>query len=69
MLSVSNLRKNHKYFLENYGEKSYFVVLEILSEDNYLVQSLDSLEKLEFQNLVAYGLSSNYQLHEIEKES
>jgi hypothetical protein len=67
MLSIGNLRKHHKYQLTNYGEKTEFMVLEVISDDNYLIQSLDSLDKNELKNLITYGLSSNYQLYEIEE--
>jgi hypothetical protein len=66
MLSIENLRKHHQYRLTNYGERTSFVVLEHLSKNNYKVKSLDTLDIFELKNLIAYGLSPDYQLHEIE---
>lgn len=65
MLSTGNLRKNHKYVFENYGEKTYFVVLDFLPNYNYQIELLDSLEIIEFKQLTQFGLSTNYQLHEL----
>jgi hypothetical protein len=66
MLSTGNLRKNHKYRFQNYGEESLFVVLDFVSETNYIIQLVESLEIMEFKTLVDFGLDPNYQLHEIE---
>jgi hypothetical protein len=39
----------------------------VLSDKNYLIQTLESLEKLELKNLINYGISSDYKLFEIEE--
>jgi hypothetical protein len=65
MLSTGNLRKNHKYVFENYGEKTSFVVLDFLPDNNYQIELIDSLEIIEFKQLTQFGISTNYQLHEL----
>lgn len=64
MLSIENLRKNHCYVFENYGEETRFVVLDFIGTRNYKIQIVDSLEKIDFHSLIQFGISNDYQLHE-----
>ena len=66
MLAESNLRKNHKYRLVNYGEETIFEVRDVLSLENYKIKNILSLEVLEFQDLVRYGKSKDYLLEEFD---
>ena len=65
MLALSNLRKNHNYSLTNDGLTSNFVVLDVLSFDNYLVKNLDTLDIFELRDLVQFGISKDYNLEEL----
>ena len=65
MLALSNLRKNHNYTLTNHGLTSNFVVLDVLSSDNYLVKNLDTLDIFELNDLVQFGISKDYNLEEL----
>lgn len=65
MLAIGNLRKNHQYRIVNFDEELKFTVLEVLENDNYLIKNMISLEILELNDILQYGISANYVLDEI----
>jgi len=65
MLALSNLRKNHNYSLTNDGVTTNFVVLEMLTLENYQVKNLDTLDIFELYELTQFGLSKDYNLEEL----
>ena len=65
MLAINNLRKNHHYRIVNFDEELKFTVLDVLSDENYLIKTHESLEIMELQDILRYGVSSNYELDEI----
>lgn len=67
-MSFDNIRVGKKYYLYNYGEESRFVVLEALSDENYVVKDLISLDIYELQDLVKYGTSDDFEILEIKEE-
>ena len=64
-MSFSNRRMRKKYFLTNYGEESRFEVLEWLGADNYKLKDLESLEIYTLDDLIKYGKSGDFDIHEI----
>jgi len=66
-LAFDNLRLGKRYYLSNYGEISEFSVLERLSNNNFKLKDLHTLETYELQDLVKYGRSEDFELWEIEK--
>ena len=66
MLAISNLRKNHSYRIVNFDEELKFTVLDVISDNNYLIKTIDSLEIMELQDILRYGVSADYELDELE---
>lgn len=64
-MSFDNIRIGKKYYLCNYGEESRFEVLERLSDENYRVKDLTSLDIYELHDLVKYGISDDFELEEV----
>lgn len=65
MLALSNLRKNHNYTLTNDGITTTFLVIEVLSMENYRVKNLETLDIFETRELTQYGISKDYNLDEL----
>jgi hypothetical protein len=53
------------YQLINFGEKSRFTVLRKLSEENFAVKNLLTLETFELYDLVRFGRGADFELREI----
>lgn len=68
-ISIDNLRVGLRYRLENYGDKVEFEVLEKLSDNDFRVKDLHTLEVFHFQDLVRYGMSKDYELREMHWKS
>lgn len=66
MLATNNLRKNHLYRLVNDGYEVVFEVIEVISDDNYLIKETHTLEKMEFQELIRFGTTSDYLLESLD---
>ncbi|MEO0332291.1 MAG: hypothetical protein AAF223_11515 [Bacteroidota bacterium] len=64
-MSFDNIRVGKKYYICNYGEESRFEVLERLSDENYRVKDLISMDIYELYDLVKYGTSDDFELEEI----
>ncbi|HAR20870.1 MAG TPA: hypothetical protein DCR46_09410 [Cytophagales bacterium] len=60
-----NIRVGKKYRLVNYGESNQFQVLQKLSENNFLVKNILTLESFELAELVRYGLGKDFEIREI----
>ena len=68
-ISIDNLRVGLRYRLENYGDKVEFEVLEKLSDNDFRVKDLHTLEVFHFQDLVRYGTAKDYELRELHWKS
>lgn len=64
-ISIDTIRLGKKYYIINYGERHEFLVLKRISENNFLVKDLLSLEKYELQEFIAYGKGSDFELFEL----
>lgn len=64
-ISIDTVRIGKKYYIVNFGERHEFVVLKRISENNFLVKDLLSLEKYELQEFIAYGKGSDFELFEL----
>jgi len=62
-----NIRIGKNYQLVNYGEKTIFTVLRRISDTNFLVKNLASLEKFELAELVQFGVGKDFEIVELEK--
>ena len=66
-MSFNALRVGHFYRLRNYEEVRSFEVVRRLSDRNFMVQDLTTLEQFELEDLVRYGKGKDYDLDEINK--
>ena len=64
-LSFDVLRTGKKYRLTNYGEKHEFIVENILSNGDFKVKDLLTLERFRLKELISYGKGKDYFLEEI----
>jgi len=64
-ISIDAIRIGKKYYIINYGERHEFVVLKGISEDNFLLKDLMTLEIYELQEFMAYGKGPDFELFEL----
>jgi hypothetical protein len=64
-ISIDTIRIGKKYFIVNYGERHEFIVLKRISEHNFLLKDLMTLEKYELQDFLMYGKGKDYELFEL----
>ena len=63
--SFNTMRVGMRYKLVNHGDTSIFEVLEILSGDDCVVRSLDTLETFNLKDLIRFGMGEDYEFDEI----
>lgn len=63
--SFNIIRTGKRYRLVNFGETSEFEIIEILSDENCVVRSLDTLETYHLADLVRYGKGDDFDFEEI----
>lgn len=59
------MRVGKKYRLTNYGEKSEFLLKEVLSWNDYKLKDLFSMEEYLMSDLIKYGKGDDFELREI----
>ncbi len=64
-LAFSSMRVGKKYRLINYGEKTEFVLKEVLPRNNFRLQDINSMEDLYMADLIKYGTGEDFELREI----
>mgnify|MGYP005752396719 CR=1 FL=1 len=64
-MSFDNLRKGRRYQLINLGESFEFQVEEVLSDEDYLLKDLQTLERYRLQELLQYGKGKDFDLIEL----
>ena len=63
--SFNTIRLGMRYKIVNHGDTSVFEVLEILSDEDCIVRSLDTLETFNLKDLVKIGLGADFEFDEI----
>lgn len=63
--SFNIIRVGKRYRLINFGESNTFEVLEINTDDDCVVRSLDTLETYNLLDLVRYGKGEDFDFEEI----
>jgi hypothetical protein len=63
--SFNIIRVGQRYCLTNFGDTYTFEVLEIISNDNCLVRSLDTLETFQLNDIVKFGKGQDFNFEEI----
>lgn len=64
-MSFNALRVGHTYRIRNYDDVRDFKVVRRLTDMNFLIQDISTLEKMELEDLVRYGKGKDYDLDEI----
>ncbi len=64
-IGFTSLRVGKTYYLINEGERHDFKVIERLSDTNFKLKDLLTLEVYELEDLVRYGKNKDYQLWEL----
>ena len=66
-LSFDVLRAGKKYRLINFGERHEFIIENILSNGDFKVKDLLTLERYHLKELVRYGQGIDFILEEIDE--
>lgn len=64
-ISIDTIRIGKKYYIINYGERHDFIVLDRISESNFLLKDLATLEQYELQEFIQFGKGKDYELFEL----
>lgn len=64
-ISFDVIRAGKKYRLVNFGEEHEFVVERILTNNDFRVKDLLTLERYQLKELIKYGKGQDYLLEEI----
>lgn len=64
-ISFDNIRVGNKYILKNYDDIYEFEVMERLSNDNYKLKDLHTLERYELDDLVRWGKGKDFEVSEM----
>ncbi|MEP2773211.1 MAG: hypothetical protein ABJH05_13760 [Fulvivirga sp.] len=59
------MRVGKKYSLVNYGEKFEFEVMKRLSEEDFIVKDLNSLETYNLSEFIAFGKGKDFEIGEL----
>ena len=65
-LSFSSMRVGKKYRLINYGERSEFILKEVLSKNEFRLKDIFSMEEYLMSDLIKYGKGEDFELREID---
>jgi hypothetical protein len=66
-ISLNTIRTGKKYFFRNFGEERIFQVMRILSDYDFKLKDLNSLEIYTFSELIQFGKGRDYELIELER--
>jgi hypothetical protein len=64
-LSFDVLRTGKKYRLTNFGEKHDFIIEQILTNGDFKVKDLLTLERYLLKELISYGKGNDFMLEDI----
>jgi hypothetical protein len=64
-LAFSSMRVGKKYRLVNYGEKSEFMLMEVMDNNDYLLKDLFSMENYRMSELIQFGKGEDFELREL----
>ncbi len=63
-IAFNNIRTHKQYVLTNYGEKYEFTVIEILSDQEFLLRDVHTLDTYLMSDLLAAGKGKDYSIWE-----
>lgn len=64
-ISLDVLRAGKKYKLVNYGERFDFTIEEILSNGDFIIKDLHTLEVGQLLDLYKYGKGKDFEIREL----
>lgn len=64
-MAFSSMRVGKRYRLINYGEKSEFILMEVIGRNDYRLKDLASMENYLMSDLIQYGKGEDFELREI----
>ena len=64
-MAFSSMRVGKRYRLINYGEKSEFILIEVIGRNDYKLKDLFSMENYLMSELIQYGKGEDFELREI----
>jgi len=59
------MRVGHRYSLINYGEYFEFEVIKRLSEEDFIVKDINTLESYRLSEFTDYGTGKDFEINEI----
>jgi len=65
-LSFDVLRNGKKYRLINHGERNDFVIEHILTNGDFKVKDLHTLERYHLKDLIKFGRGKDFEILEIQ---
>ncbi|UXX78957.1 hypothetical protein N7E81_16510 [Reichenbachiella carrageenanivorans] len=63
-IALDNIRTNKKYVLTNYGEQFEFSVVEIKSDQEFLLKDINTLEHYYMSELIGRGRGKDFSIWE-----
>ena len=67
-LSFDVLRIGKKYRLVNYGERYEFEIEKILSNGDFIVKDLHTLERYHLKETIKFGKGKDFEIRDLERE-
>ncbi len=67
-LSFDVLRIGKKYRLVNYGERYEFEIEKILSNGDFNVKDLHTLERYHLKETIKFGKGKDFEIRDLERE-
>lgn len=64
-MAFSSLRVGEQYKLVNYDEIYEFTVAKKITDVNFVLKDIHTLEEYELEDLVRYGKGKDFDLHEL----
>jgi hypothetical protein len=65
-LSFGALRTGKKYFLVNFGDRYEFQIENILTNGDFKVKDLHTLERYTIKDLIKFGKGKDFEIRELE---
>jgi len=65
-LAFSSMRVGKRYRIINYGEKTEFVLKEVLPRSDFRLKDIFSLEEYLMSDLIQFGKGEDFELREIQ---
>ena len=64
-MSFDTMRVGKKYRIKNFGDVYEFEILKRLSDKNYLLKDLHTLETYEVDDLIRWGRGADFDIDEL----